>query len=106
MNLINAIDLATSKTYKNERRCYIGASNVGNPCHAFLQYSLRGYSQIGPPPAVIRIFNLGHHLEEIVVEDLKAAGISVSEINPKTGKQWTFTALGGHVRGHSGGAAV
>ena len=60
MQLIDAIDMGTAKAYKNERRCYIGASNVGNPCHAFLQYSLRGYPQNPPPPAVVRIFALGH----------------------------------------------
>lgn len=103
MQLIDAIDMGTVKTYKNERRCYIGASNVGNPCHAFLQYSLRGYPQNLPPPAVMRIFALGHYLEEVVVEDLKMAGVYVQEVNPKTGKQWTYTALGGHLRGHADG---
>ena len=103
MDLINAIDLGTAKAYKSERRCYIGASNVGNPCHAFLQYSLRGYPQTSPPPAVIRIFNLGHHLEDTVVADLKEAGVAVSEVDPKTSEQWTYTALGGHLRGHADG---
>lgn len=103
MQLIDAIDMGTAKAYKNERRCYIGASNVGNPCHAFLQYSLRGYPQNPPPPAVVRIFALGHYLEEVVVEDLKMAGVYVQEVNPKTQMQWTYTALGGHLRGHADG---
>ena len=103
MELIDAIDVSTAKTYKSERRCYIGASNVGNPCHAFLQYSLRGYPQNPPPPAVMRIFALGHQLEEVVVHDMKMAGINVSEVDPKTKQQWTYTALGGHLRGHADG---
>jgi len=103
VELLRAIDMGTTKGYTNERRCYVGASSVGNPCHAFLQYSLRGYGQTSPPPAVMRIFSLGHQLEETVVEDMKAAGVGVSEINPETGQQWTFTALGGHLRGHADG---
>ncbi|MEY2908812.1 MAG: hypothetical protein RLZZ602_1335 [Pseudomonadota bacterium] len=102
MDLIKAIDLGTKAHEQRERRCYIGASNVGNPCHRYLQYSLRGYPQTPFPPAVLRIFELGHTLENMVVEDLKKAGINVSEV-AEDGKQWEYTWLGGHVRGHADG---
>ena len=103
MDLIKAIDLGTEKNAERERRSYIGASNVGNPCEAALQYSLRGYPQKSIPAAVLRIFELGHDIEEKVVKDLKQAGVLVYEVDPKTKKQWEYTAFGGHLRGHADG---
>jgi CRISPR/Cas system-associated exonuclease Cas4 (RecB family) len=103
MDLIKAIDLGTEKDFEAERRCYIGASNVGHPCHAFLQFSLRGYPQKKIPAAVQRIFEMGHIVEEIVVRDLKKSGAFVYEVDPRTKEQWEYTAFGGHLRGHSDG---
>ena len=103
MDLIKAIDVGTENESETERRCYIGASNVGHPCRAFLQFSLRGYPQKKIPPAVKRIFELGHIVEEIVVRDLKKSGAMVYEVDPRTKDQFEYTALGGHLRGHADG---
>ena len=55
------------------------------------------------PPAVKRIFELGHIVEEIVVRDLKKSGAMVYEVDPRTKDQFEYTALGGHLRGHADG---
>lgn len=103
MDLIKAIDLGTEKRAETERRCYIGASNVGHPCRAFLQFSLRGYPQKKIPSPVLRIFEIGHIIEDIVVRDLKNGGALVYEVDPKTKKQFEYVSFGGHLRGHADG---
>jgi CRISPR/Cas system-associated exonuclease Cas4 (RecB family) len=103
MDLIKAIDLGTENGSETERRCYIGASNVGHPCRAYLQFSLRGYPQKKVPPAVKRIFEIGHIIEDLVVRDLKKGGAIVYEVDPKTKAQFEYTSFGGHLRGHADG---
>lgn len=85
-------------------RKYIGASSVGNPCTALLALSLRGYPETPPDPHVLRIFKLGHAIEDMVVEDLKRHfGIMVMDKDPRTGRQYSFKLFGGHVSGHADG---
>jgi hypothetical protein len=103
MDLIKLIDLGTSSNTSRERRAYIGASNIGNPCKAALQYSLRGYPQKEPPAPVLRIFEIGHLIEDLVVKDLQQAGVNVLPVNTDTGQQWEYTAFSGHLRGHADG---
>lgn len=103
MSLLKTIDKGTLANAKRDRRQYIGASNIGNRCLAALQYSLRGYPQKSVPAGVLRIFEIGHIIEEIVVSDLKKAGFKVLEVDPETNKQWEVTCFGGHVRGHADG---
>lgn len=104
MDLVKAIDAGTIKSTVRDRRQYIGASNIGNECLAFLQYSLRGYPQKSIPAGVMRIFEIGHIIEEIVVEDLKKAGLRVAAVDPETNEQFEVVCFGGHVRGHADGA--
>lgn len=83
---------------KDKPRQYIGASGIGNRCTAALAFALRGFPDTPPDPQLLRIFNLGHKVEELVVKDLRAAGFDVVENDPMTGKQWHYDMLGGHVR--------
>lgn len=78
-------------------REYIGASSVGKPCEAFLGLSLRGFPDDPPSAKLLRIFNLGHHLEDRVLADLRARGYLVRSRDPQTGRQYRFEAWGGHV---------
>lgn len=78
-------------------RDYIGASSVGKPCQAFLGFSLRGFPDEVPSARMLRIFNLGHHLEDRVIEDLRSRGYLVRSRDPKTGRQYRFEAWGGHI---------
>lgn len=103
--ILDLIDKASLRSRKSEApRSYIGASIVGNHCDALLGFSVRGYPD-NPPnsPHVLRIFELGHTVENIVVRDLKKAGLPIIEANPMTGKQWTYRLYGGLVIGHADG---
>jgi hypothetical protein len=85
-------------------RSYIGASIIGNDCTAYLNYSLRGFPENSPSPKLLRIFNVGHALEPMVVDDLKKkGGYGVSEVDELTGDQYEYTALGDHVVCHLDG---
>jgi len=56
-----------------------------------------------PDPQLQRIFNLGHALENVVIRDLRKAGIAVLEKDPTTGRQYEYHAFGGHIAGHADG---
>lgn len=84
-------------------RAYIGASVIGNQCEAYLALSLRAYPETKPEPFLERIFRDGHRIEDLVVSDLKKAGIQIMEVDPLSGRQWEFTDFEGHVQAHADG---
>lgn len=96
--ILVAIDAAFAVAKKEQPRRYLGASAIGNRCEAALAYALRGFPDDRPEPFVARIFKLGHTVEEIVLKDLKAAGLNVIEVDPLTGRQFHYSMFNGHVR--------
>lgn len=88
---------------EREARSYIGASIVGNECDAYLALSLRGFPNDEPQPRNQRIFKLGHRIEDMVVDDLRKAGVFVWEVDPLTGKQHAMVEWNGHVVAHADG---
>lgn len=91
------------KRRKDDPREYIGASGIGSPCDAYLEFCLRGFPDNELDGKLLRIFELGHKIEDIVVADLKLAGLWVAEKNPDTNYQWAYSELGGHVKAHADG---
>lgn len=83
-------------------RSYIGASTIGDRCEAYLAFSLRGFPSDDPPPNIRRILELGHFIEDMVVRDLRRAGIAVENEGPD-GKQFEYTALNSHIVCHVDG---
>lgn len=81
----------------------ISAGIVGDPCLAVLAYSLRGFPAEAPQPRLSRIFALGHKIEDMVLRDLRRAGIPVMEKDAFTGKQFTYQAFGGLLKGKADG---
>jgi len=101
--IVQAIDAACMQRDNRTTRKYIGASNAGNQCEAFLNYTYRGFEGERIPGPVLRIFSLGHHLEDAVVKDLKSAGLPLWDYDPRTQKQWTWERFGGHFQAHADG---
>lgn len=101
--IVKAIDKAYEAKPRDKVRSYIGASVIGNICDAYLALSLRGFPDDPVEPRLKRIFELGHHIEDKVVEDLKAAGLQVMELDPMTGQQWTYEDFEGHAICHTDG---
>lgn len=97
--VIASIDLGTTIGFikKDEpTRQYIGSSGIGETCMAYHALSLRGFPSDTPSPQLIRIFDQGHRIEEMVVAALREAGHTVEAINPSANEQWEYTSHGGH----------
>jgi len=86
-------------------RTYIGASSIGDTCHAYQTFCMRGFPGNSPDVKLQRIFNIGHALEPLVINSLKDAGIHVMERDPMTGNQYRFTAYGDHFMANVDGIA-
>jgi len=74
----------------------IGASGIGEDCVRAIWYDWRGSSLSSFDGRLLRLFKTGYIQEDRVVQDLKDAGLQVWEVDPETGKQWTYTAADGH----------
>jgi hypothetical protein len=82
------------RDYRSSR---IGASIIGNPCEAYLAFSIRGFPELDSAPRFKRIFRDGHRIEAQVVSDLKKAGYTVHETDPMTGKQYGWDKFSGYM---------
>lgn len=90
------------------QRDYLGGSRLGDICSRRLQYEYlkaprdpdRGFSGKS-----LRIFALGHVLEDLAIEWLRKAGFDLRTRN-RYGEQFGFTAAGGRVQGHADGVVV
>ncbi|KAF1711090.1 oxidoreductase [Pseudoxanthomonas kalamensis DSM 18571] len=79
-------------------RAYLGASAIGRECDRQLWYGFRwatGGEQFDG--RMKRLFNRGHREEPVFIEELRAIGCTVKDIDPSTGDQFRFKAVGGHV---------
>jgi len=89
-------------------RDYLGASRIGEPCARKLVYEItRTPKDDGREFAgrMLRIFDIGHQLEDLCVGWLRSAGFDVRTRN-RAGEQFGFSIAGGRIRGHIDGAIV
>jgi hypothetical protein len=90
------------------QRDYLGGSRLGDICSRRLQYE---YLKAPRDPdggfsgKSLRIFALGHVLEDLAIEWLRKAGFDLRTRN-RHGEQFGFTAAGGHVQGHADGVII
>lgn len=83
---------------KRKRSGKLGASRVGDPCDAYIGYSLRGFPDTPPDAKLSRIFELGHKIEPIIVRDLQRVPfLEVIEKDTLTGKQFYYEGADGHL---------
>jgi hypothetical protein len=82
-------------------RAYLGASTFGTECDRALWYRFRWAH---PPERLegrkARLFQTGHREEARMVAELEESGIRVS------GRQDSFSAVGGHMKGHLDGRVL
>ncbi|KND16219.1 isoleucyl-tRNA synthetase [Pannonibacter phragmitetus] len=89
-------------------RDYLGASRLGHACERALQFEFahapkdEGQDFSGQ---TLRIFAIGHALEELAITWLRAAGIDLVT-RKRDGGQFGFSVAGGRIRGHVDGIVM
>jgi len=89
-------------------RGYLGASSIGKSCSRALWYGFRLSKQPSFDGRMYRLLQSGHLQEPRVIADLRAIGCTVYDLDPATGKQWSFTepSTGHHFRGNADGVVL
>lgn len=97
-------------------RSYLGGSRLGHACERALQFEfLHAPKDEGADfdGRLLRIFGIGHALEDVAVAWLRAAGFALytRKGDRPDGEQFGFAAAGGRIRGHvdgilAGGPAI
>jgi hypothetical protein len=86
-------------------RHYLGASRIGHACGRALQYE---YAQAPVDPGrelsgrVIRVFEVGHALEDLAVRWLRLTGFDLYT-RKRNGEPFGFSVAGGRIQGHVDG---
>jgi hypothetical protein len=102
--VVEQIEEATG-TRTEPPREYIGGSSIGHECDANVAYGLRGYP-VEFKARFLRIFDLGKHIEDVLVDILRRTDIIVYAVDPDTDGQWTWEDMGGHIKAHADGVLV
>ena len=89
-------------------RTYLGASRLGHACERALQFEFVGAPRDEGADfggQTLRIFEIGHQLEDLAIRWLRAAGIDLytRKGNRPDGEQFGFSVAGGRIRGHVDG---
>ncbi|MGK7864914.1 hypothetical protein [Falsiroseomonas sp. E2-1-a4] len=97
-------------------RTYLGGSRLGHACERALQFEfVKAPKDDGADfnGRLLRIFGIGHALEDVAVAWLRAAGFDLytRRGGGEDGEQFGFSVAGGRIRGHvdgvlAGGPAI
>ena len=98
-NTTAAAILRHHETRVDRRRLHLGVSEIGGPCDRALWYSFRWASMRTYPGRVLRLFETGNLAEARFVKELRAIGCEIHAVDPETGRQHSFSAVGGHFGG-------
>ena len=94
--IVKAIYAAYENNRRNGGRVHLGGSQIGNNCSRALWYQFRWVHFEPHEGRILRLFETGDREEIRVIQNLRAAGCTVWDRDPSTGKQFTYTAFGGH----------
>lgn len=103
---IDAIYRAYESRAGNGWREHLGASIIGGECERALWYSFRWASKAAHTGRILRLFETGQLEEARLVENLRAAGVTVLDKDPDTGRQWAVKAIRGHFGGSMDAVAL
>ena len=80
-------------------RAHLGASVIGKGCERALWYDFRWATRAKHPGRVLRLFETGMREEARLIQNLRATGATVLDVDPETGRQYRVSALGDHFGG-------
>lgn len=99
-----AIEAAVVAGTDNGLRPHLGASLIGKECERALWLTFRWARPATFDGRMLRLFARGQREEQVFVDLLRAAGVTVHDVDPNSGKQFRFAAIGGHFGGSMDGA--
>lgn len=103
-DLLNRIDVKIVEEHeKEERRGYLGISQLGTECDRALWLNFHWAFKEKFDARKLRLFARGHEEENRFIDWLKPVCEELLPVNPKTGKQWKVTAHNGIMSGHTDG---
>lgn len=92
-SLVTLIDKAVQEKEAGRKpRPHMGASMLGHPCDRWLWLSFRWAVEDNHEGRLLRLFRRGQREEEVILEDLQAAGLEIIS-------EQAEVKLGGHVSG-------
>lgn len=97
--IYHSYEVAEDRTEQDRGGLYLGrlgASSIGEECPRKLWLDWRGYARPKFSGRMLRLFQTGHLQETRVVADLRAAGLTVWDVDPD-GRQFEFTDVTGHL---------
>lgn len=101
---LSAMSNAILDIQQKSERYYLGMSEIGEQCWRMLWYRFRQCDDRIMTIASVLAIEDGFKQEDIMAERLRLVkGIKLDTVDADTGKQFAFTALGGHFRGHADG---
>lgn len=103
---IEAIYEAIKANNTETPRRYLGASIIGKPCARQLWQDFRWVKFESFDGRLLRLFETGHLEEPRLTKNLRAAGLTVHDVDADTGKQFAIEYHGGHFRGHADGVCL
>jgi hypothetical protein len=102
-----AMDRAIEARARGGDGAGVPMSGVAKECDRAIWYAFRWAAPPEEPEGRReRRFRTGHQYEAWLLEDLRAIGCEVHEIDETTGKQFSVELAGGHLRGKLDGAAL
>jgi hypothetical protein len=106
LKVLDAIDAWRVGGADQSPRTHLGASTIGTRCERALWYKFRWVGRETFDARMLRLFDRGQREEATFVEELRGAGIEVLDVDPSTGRQFSFKAAGGHFGGSLDGVAL
>jgi len=103
---LEAVDTAIElRGNARERRAYLGMSEIGKACRRALWYGFRWCSKSQFDALSLKRFEDGFHGEDVQASRLRMIKqVTLQTIDPRTGKQFGYSDIGGHFKGHQDGA--
>jgi hypothetical protein len=86
-----------------KERKYLGLSALGVDCQRAAFYEFRKVAKKKFPGRMLRLFQRGHREEFFFVHMLRSLGLTIYEVDPKTGEQFKVSDFEGHLSGHMDG---
>lgn len=93
---VRAIYDALKRKDGNRLSRRLGASIVGKACERAVWYDFRWCARERFDGRMLRLFQTGHIAEVRFMHELRDIGCEVLDVDPETGEQWEFVAVGGH----------